>query len=544
MPVSSRPVKLVAGLAACAAVLLAGCAERAPGPTEPPAAMCPAPNSAAAAAPAAVAAPAAPQPLDSAFAAAAAEFDVPAPLLKAIGYVETRWQMVESHPEFPGQPVVYGLMGLKDGQLALGAALAGITSEAARTEPAQNVRAAAALLRRYADELGVERAELGAWAPAVARYSAIALPAGQAAYVHHDVYATLRRGVADTETGELRATLAPLDVRAELPVPATPMAGTGVDYAGAVWRASPNFNARPTGEIGRVAMVIIHTCEGAYTGCWSWLANPDSRVSAHYVVKEDGSEITQLVRDAERAWHIGSTYDCALNRGFECWRNGSSNNHFTIGIEHAGYASQSTWPAAQLDASARLVCDLARRHGIARDDLHILGHAQLQPHNRTDPGRNWPWAEFYARIEAHCGGGTNERVIDSHGGDAAAGYLTVSAAWTSTRLTPGYYGDGYYFAPTGDAADPAVFHFYLPEPTTRTVDAWWTAGTNRSPAATFVARDASGRVLGTARADQQANGSRWNTLGSWHFPAGWNTIELSRQGPAGCVVIADAVRLR
>jgi N-acetyl-anhydromuramyl-L-alanine amidase AmpD len=489
-------------------------------------------------------------PLDTLFAAAEREFGVPAALLAAIGYVETRWQMVEGHPEFPGQPAAYGIMALKGDQLAQGAELAGVSAEEAGASPGANIRAAAALLRSYADEMEIDRADLGGWAPVVARYSGIALPEGRAAYVHDDVYGTLRRGVP--RGGGAPGSDAAVEAVAAVPrfdAPRRALATTtaSVDHAAAVWRASPNFNARPAGAIGRVAMVVIHSCEGSYTGCWSWLANPDSRVSAHYVVREDGAEITQLVRESERGWHIGSTYECRLNRNFDCWRNGQSNNHFTIGIEHAGYASQRSWPVAQLDASARLVCEITRRHGIARDDIHVLGHAQLQPHNRTDPGAGWPWAHFRSRIDAHCGGSqSGELIVDSNNADndPATGRIEVSASWISTRATPGYHGSGYFFAPTGAEADPAFFRFYLAAPATRSVDAWWTAGANRSPRAAYHAVDAAGRQLGTVQVDQRADGGRWNPLGSWHFPAGWNSIQLSRAGPRGCVVIADAVRVR
>ncbi len=525
-------------IAVLIAGLLASC-EDAP-PLEPPAAgVCSTESAARSLMPAEV-------QLDTAFSAAEREFGVPAALLKAIGYVETRWQMVEGHPHHPGQPAIYGLMGLKAEQLERAAALAAVPADAARSRPEANIRAAAALLGADADELGIDRGDLSAWAPAVARYSAIPLPEGQAAYVHHDVYATLRRGVS-TQEAMLGASLPPVNVRPAFALPAPPLSpASATDYPGAIWRASPNFNARPAGDIGRVAIIIIHTCEGSYTGCWSWLVNPDSRVSAHYVVNEEGTQLSQLVREADRGWHIGSAYDCKLNQGFECWRNGQSNNHFTVGIEHAGFASQSRWPASQLDASAKLVCEIARRHGITRNNLRILGHAHLQPHNRSDPGPSWPWAAYYARIDAHCGAAPGEVIIDSEnaGNDHSSGHSTLSASWIATRATAGYYGSGYHFAPTGKVPDPAVFHFYLPAPATRTVEAWWTAGTNRSPTALFTATNAHGTRLGAVHVNQQESGSRWNALGTWNFPAGWNSIQLSREGPAGCVVIADAIRVR
>jgi len=117
-----------------------------------------------------------PSPFDSTFQAAGAEFDVPPALLKAIGWVETRWQMVQGAEEFPGRAPVFGVMALRGAALERGAALAGVTPDAARRDPVANIRAAAALLRAYAAEAG------GDWDAAAARFSGIDLPAGRVAY--------------------------------------------------------------------------------------------------------------------------------------------------------------------------------------------------------------------------------------------------------------------------------------------------------------------------------------------------------------------------
>jgi N-acetyl-anhydromuramyl-L-alanine amidase AmpD len=334
-------------------------------------------------------------PYDGIFSAVGAEFRVPAALLRAISYVETRWQMVEGHEEFPGLPAAYGLMALRGNRLRDGARRAGLPEASVRGDAAANVRAAAALLRGYADGLGIAGDDaLDDWAPVIARYSGIELVAGQHSYVR-DVYAALAGGRPGlSPAGALHSTSDPC----ETPNP------TATDQPGAVWRASPNFDARMAGDGGKVHLVIIHSCEGSYAGCWSWLANPSSQVSAHYVVREDGGEITQLVRESSRAWHIAAVYDSALNSGHEGKLHGTQSNHFTIGVEHAGFASQTSWPAEQIDASARLVCGLAKRWQIPRDRLHILSHAQLQPYNRTDPGSGWPWADYLTRINRHCDG--------------------------------------------------------------------------------------------------------------------------------------------
>src|SRR2546429_3487180 len=68
-----------------------------------------------------------------------------------------------------------------------------------------------------------------------------------------------------------------------------------------------------------------------------------------YTTLSRSSEISQLVREKTRAWHIAALYDCTLNRRHECWRNGVQSNHFTVGIEHAGFVSQDSFPRAQLD---------------------------------------------------------------------------------------------------------------------------------------------------------------------------------------------------
>lgn len=525
-------------LSASAALLAACGEERSPaGPDE-----CPRPS--VVAAPLRSAAPLPPSPFDAAFEAAGAEFGVPAPLLEAIGWVETRWHMVEGSEEHEGMPAAYGIMALRGERLERGARLAGVSVEAARREPAANIRAAAALLAAEAAELGLDRSRLDAWEGAVARFSGIGLPAGRASYVHDGVYAVLREG-----TGRPRRDLAPsaaVVVRsntAACPEPITPTLPAAPDYPTAFWRASPNYNARPADSTGVVHMIIVHTCEGSYAGCWSWLTNSVSQVSAHYVVDEDGGEISQLVAEPSRAWHIGAMYDCALNHGHDCGLNGVQSNHVTIGIEHAGYASQPSFPASQTDASARLACDITRDRGIPRDRQHIVAHGQLQPYNRTDPGPNWPWTEYVALVQRHCG----EAVVDDGDEDNDTDFATAraSASWSAARQASGYYGRGYRWAPTTETEDdPVVFSFYLESPGQKTLDARWTAGENRTGRARFTVVSAAGSTLGTVEADQRTGGGEWHELGRWDFPAGWNRVLLSRRGASGAVVVADAVRAR
>lgn len=522
--------------AAFAAVLLAACADAPAGPGPEPA-------------------PPASAGLDAVFARAGQEFGVPAELLASVAFAETRFEMVRGESEFPGQLPAFGVMGLRGAGLERGAALARVPAADARTLPLANVRAAAALLRALADEAAIDRADLGAWAPVVARYSGIADREGQAAYVHREVYAALRDGaVARTPAGDAVASVAPRAVQPDFPAPAAPPArtsGAAADEMTAsaalniVWRPSPNYGDRPAGAVGTPHMIVVHTCESGYSGCWSWLTNSAAQASAHYVVNSDGSEISKLVYESKRAWHVAATYYCSRNNGTDCRFDGYSSNHFTIGIEHAGYASQSSFPAGQIRASAQLACEISKRHDIPRDRNHVVSHARLQPYDRTDPGPNWPWTDYMNRINTACSAG-DALIVDNNNNlnDPAKERFELGTGWTQSDNIPEYYGGGYYHAPTASVSDPAIFWFYLPAAATKTVDAWWTDLANRSITAPYIAYNAEGVEVGRASVNQQVNGGRWNTLGTWSFTAGWNRVILSRWTSNGSYVVADAVRIR
>src|SRR2546425_7410788 len=207
-------------------------------------------------------------PFDSVSQAAGTEFDVSPALLKAIGWVETRWQMVEGREEFAGRPPVFGVMALGGTALERGAALAGVSVEAGRRDAAANIRAAAALLRAYAAEAG------GDWDAAAARFSGIDLPAGRAAYTRALTQAQGRAGPAAAAAG----------------CP-PPNPGGAPDYAPAVWRASPNFDQRPADQTGPPHMVIIHTCQSDYASCRSWVVKPAAQGGAPYVGRGGGGGI-------------------------------------------------------------------------------------------------------------------------------------------------------------------------------------------------------------------------------------------------------------
>lgn len=483
--------------------------------------------------------------LDDDFARASRTTGVPADLLAAVSYVETQWQMVTGEVEHEGKPAGIGLFALAGENIPAGFDMASL-----RTDPVASINAAATRLAQLAAELGVAGDDLVAWTPVLMAFSQNPDEDSRLAYAD-DVLRVLAEGARVTaEDGTL---VASIDAHAEITVEPTGIPRAVTDYPGAVWRSSPNFNSRGGTP---VSLVVIHSCEGAYSGCWGWLANTQAQASAHYVVKENGAEITQLVREANRAWHVAAAYECSRAGNQQCGRNGQSTNNFSVGIEHAGFASQASWQTGLIEASAKLTCDITRDHGVPRDRNHIVSHGQLQPWNRVDPGPNWPWSHYIDRVRDHCGdggggggggGGTGSAiVVDSNNANnnQAVAKIELTGAWQASSSTPGYYGSGYWYAQTSETSAPATFWFYLAAAQTRTIDAWWTAGTNRNASAPFIAFNAGGAEVGRKSVNQQASGSQWVTLGTWNFTAGWNKVVLSRWAAPGQVVIADAIRVR
>ena len=142
------------------------------------------------------------------FAAAGARFDIPLPLLKAVSYVETRWQMVQGSVEFVGVPAASGVMALRGPKLVQGARLAQVPVEKARSDPRANIFAGAALLREYADETELRCGGLEAWRPVLLRYSGVTEARSQDYYMR-EIARILQDGVVMQVAGKVVATIRP-----------------------------------------------------------------------------------------------------------------------------------------------------------------------------------------------------------------------------------------------------------------------------------------------------------------------------------------------
>jgi N-acetylmuramoyl-L-alanine amidase len=147
---------------------------------------------------------------------------------------------------------------------------------------------------------------------------------------------------------------------------------------------SPNHDER---KDGRQADIILLHYTGMQTGeaALERLCSPQSKVSAHYVVFEDG-RIVQCVPETRRAWHAGESF----------WAGETDINSRSIGIEIVnpghdfGYPK---FPKRQIDVVIALCKDIVKRHKIRAD--RVLAHSDVAPARKQDPGEKFPWAELH-----------------------------------------------------------------------------------------------------------------------------------------------------
>ena len=458
----------------------------------------------------------------------------------------------------------FGVMHLTAEQVTQGARATGLSEAQVREELEANVLAAAALLRASINE-AVGAGQTPGWEhyrTAGVKLTGFQEPRAAEGYAE-ELMTLLGRGLDFTTPDGERLSFSAVEALAREVDTVQQSATAPGEYPPMSWVAAHPNNYIVGRNGGSVKFVLVHVTEGGYWGTIDWFsqANPP-QASTQYVIQSSTGNITQMVSEANAAWHAGNEY-YSLN---------------SIGIEHEGYLnSPSTWyTEAMYRSSASLVCAIAKKYGIPVDQQHIIGHYQVpDPYllsastapgtnaqvqaapsnwggasNHYDPGfagSGWNWS-YYLGLIRDCvnAASLSPVIIDSNANnnDPARARIEVSANWTSASSTAGYYGTGYFYASTAPVSDGANFWFYLPTAATRTVDAWWTTGGNRSTTANFIAFDAAGTKLGTAYANQQLNGGKWNTLGTYNFSAGWNKVVLSRWTTEGYVVVADAVRIR
>ena len=144
---------------------------------------------------------------------------------------------------------------------------------------------------------------------------------------------------------------------------------------------SPNFDVKKR-RVKEVKFIIFH-----YTGmkkenqAITRLTNSKSKVSSHYLIKNNG-EILTLVPDLYVAWHAGVS----------SWKNYKSINKYSIGIEisNPGHEySYKKFSKKQIKSIIKLSIYLKKKYKIKSN--FILGHSDIAPDRKKDPGEKFPW---------------------------------------------------------------------------------------------------------------------------------------------------------
>ena len=150
---------------------------------------------------------------------------------------------------------------------------------------------------------------------------------------------------------------------------------------------SPNFDKKKRVK-NKIKFVILH-----YTGmktesaALARLTDPKSKVSAHYYIKKNG-EIITLVPDLYIAWHAGKSY----------WKKYINLNENSIGIEitNPGHnIKYERFSKLQIESLVKLIRFLIRKYNIKPNS--ILGHSDIAPNRKKDPGEKFPWKLMYKK---------------------------------------------------------------------------------------------------------------------------------------------------
>ena len=106
-----------------------------------------------------------------------------------------------------------------------------------------------------------------------------------------------------------------------------------------------------------------------------------AKVSCHYLISKKG-KIYQLVKDKDVAWHAGKSR----------WKNDINLNSKSIGIELVNKGRED-YPSVQIKTLLKLLSVLKKKYKI--NSNFVLGHEDIAPKRKIDPGPKFPWIELY-----------------------------------------------------------------------------------------------------------------------------------------------------
>lgn len=348
--------------------------------------------------------------------------DIPRGVLEAISFTNTHCNHLTDDNYFndgpDAMPRAYGLMGLvTDGKgyfrenLHLISELSGISEAEILQSPEKNVLAYAKAFERLAEES--KATEIKGYLSVIQLLSELPIGEKKDIYPMQSMLYSVCLFLNDEKKAEqfgfqkydidLKSVFAEhYDMLSapELGISRSP------DYPPAIWDPAPECNWEPRTK--EVSAVVIHYTEGSYAGTISWFKNCDAQVSAHYVIRSVDGQVTQMVREKDKAWHARTA------------------NGYTIGIEHEAYGNVWEYFTEEMyQSSANLVRSICSRYDTIkgyrthdRDTLdngfclnnglynlggegaciQIRGHQHYPDQSHTDPGPYWDWNYYYKLI--------------------------------------------------------------------------------------------------------------------------------------------------
>jgi len=371
---------------------------------------------------------------------------IPKGILEAVSYTNTRFYHITHHPgsdeSCMGLPKYYGVMGLvQDGKnyfrnnLITISDLSGVSVEDINTNPEKNILAYAAAYHSIKAKLEISSMKPEDQTPILIALSELPLtediqnnfalnshlysvyyflnnsfyqslcgfPAYQIDFIklfgenNYKILSSPHILMSDTSVTDT------MGLKFQHSNPNPSFGPNSTDYGPALWdlACTSNFTV---GRTQAISAITIHDVEGSYAGCISWFNNCSANVSAHYVLRSVDGQITQMVAEIDKAWHVGT------------------ENPYTIGYEHEGYAGQSGWyTVAMYNASAALSRDICissgyninplrtgfwpwlattnyNISGIPGSCVKVKGHQHYPNQTHTDPGQYWDWDYYYKMV--------------------------------------------------------------------------------------------------------------------------------------------------
>ncbi len=402
---------------------------------------------------------------------ASKEFGVPVEILKTIGQIENNWTQMG-----PSIDKGWGMMHLVQNNycntLHEAALLLHVSDDVLKEDARQNIRGAAALLRKYfgGSNLMAKKARIEDWYNAVKKFSG--LISDELKTIQADrYYGVMKDGVRSTTLWNEDIVLArnsKIDISyIKLHFPSTSSQHgnpRSADYAPAVSSFTTcNYTSTRNHSIDTWVNHWIGT--GTAAGAVSWFQNCSASASAHFVTANNGT-IYQVVPVASTAWHCGAS-------GYPY------NNGRSIGEEHeATNANPGLWNStAMLQASANMACYFCSQYGIATNQNNtspgICGH-QNMPGTNTDCPGTIPWTTWFNYFNNgtcsavvvtppndYCGNEVTLTVYGTNCGATTTGDLTGATQSTAPLSCGGYTSTNAYdvwfkFVATSTAHDVTV----------------------------------------------------------------------------------------